>query len=415
MNDARITYFLGKEIVSMHRQYGVTPKNTVSPATLASKVFRTRLSKTIPYQKSFINKLALKSYNGGRTESFVYGTAKCNVYDFNSAYPFAMTQIPVPLEKNWKKVDCFSGTNGFYILSGEIPMKKVSPLPFKCDRLMFPVGKFNNFIVTGYEAEQIILAGKVSKIRGWIYQGDTDESMKNYIEEFYAKKNSSRDDPVAYHFNKLMMNSAYGKFLQLNPAKNFNGVKYKFAYSQKTNSLIEVRNESRRWLASGMFNPVIASWITGFTRAMLYQKLSNYEDSVLYCDTDSVIVDSKCHIPNSSRLGDLKFEKEGDATILREKLYMIRRDGQIVKTALHSFWDNGENLFRLIIRGDRTYRISRMVQLKEARIQKKIPFIFETQDRVIDLSPSMKRVVPENIKDINFLEQCVPLSPIVLE
>lgn len=414
MNDARIAYFLGKEIVKMHQEHDVPARNTVSPATLASKIYRSSLKKNIPYQPKFINLLALRSYHGGRTEAFGYGTIGCRVYDFNSAYPYAMTQIPVPSEKEWKKTDKFDGVNGFYKISGELPMKKVSPLPYKNSRLLFPVGRFKDFFVTGYEAEQIVFAGRIDKIKGWVYTGETDDSIKDYVLDFYTKKNASKADPVAYHFNKLMMNSIYGKYLQLNPAETFNFIKYKFAYNIRRNELVELRNNNTHLLASGMFNPVIASWITGFTRAMLYQKLNKYEDDVLYCDTDSVITRKGCSIPSSDRLGDLKFEKEGDATILREKLYMIRKNNEIVKTAQHGFWGNQDELFKLIVRGDTHYKIARMTKLREAYIQKKSPFMFETQDRIIDLSPSMKRSVPASIKSFNFLENYVPLDPIVL-
>jgi hypothetical protein len=414
MQDARVTFFMGKEIVRMHREFNVPVKGTVSPATMASKIYRScYLKNEIPFQPRMISRLGLLSYNGGRTESCVYGTTKCNVYDFNSAYPYALTQIPVPLEKKWKKVDDFSGEEGFYRISGEIPLKKVSPLPFKTERLIFPVGRFRNLVVTGYEMRNIVEVAKLNKVQGWIYCGESDDSWRNYVLDFYAKKNASKGQPVEYHFNKLMMNSPYGKLLQLNPLDGEAKSKWIFFFNQKTNSLSELPLEPR-FQAAGMFNPVMASWVTGFTRAMLYDKLNNYEDDVLYCDTDSVCVRARTKIPSSDRLGDLKFETNGEATILREKLYMIRKDKEIIKTALHGFWGSQDELFKIIVRGETKYKISHMNKLKEAFTQGKTPFTFETQDRVIDLSPSMKRQIPEGLDKFDFLNDCIELKPITL-
>lgn len=414
MTDASVARLLGIEISNMHREYEISISRTVSPATFSSKVFRKHYVNYIPYHRSIVNKLALLSYHGGRTESLVYGTTKCKIYDFNSHYPFACTQIPIPTDvTKWKYVREFDGEAGFYRISGNISPKKISPLPFRYKRLMFPVGRFKNIFVTGYEAKHILDCANIDRIKGYVYKGESDDCLKNFVEDFYKKKNESVDNPVQYLFNKLLLNSIYGKYLQMNPIDKFprNVSFFNFDLKKmKSHKIID----NRKFKASGMFNPVIASWITGFARAKLYDTMNEYEEDVYYVDTDSVAVKPHCHLPSSNRLGDLKLEKEGMMTILREKLYLMMDNDKVVKSATHGFWKRGDDLWAMISEGRTNYSVKHMVKIKEAIRQHKQALVFETQDRCISLAPSQKRQVPEDWRKLDFLHDMIQLPALEL-
>lgn len=412
MTDADIAYLLGKKITGFHQEYNVSPVGTVSPATMAAKILRRHYISFIPFSHDNINRMALQSYWGGRTESLIFGTAKCNVYDFKSHYPHAAANIKIPIEKDkWKFVREFSGEDGFYKISGVMDEKKISPLPLKIRRLIFPNGKFNDVTVTGFEAKRIIECSKIEKIKGVVYYGKTDEFMKNFVDEFYKKKESSAKNSIDYLMNKIILNGAgYGKFMQLNPLDK----KESFMILDKPNTDNPIRwvEGVQKFQASGMFNPVIASWITGFARARLYDVMNKYEEKVYYTDTDSVICAKNCRIPDGHKLGDLELEKTGRATVLREKLYVLRKNNEITKSATHGFWKKGEDLWMMINKNEETYTVRRMVKIKESIKQHKQALIFETQARSIHIAPSQKRMLPEGWKDIDLLKEFIDLPPI---
>jgi hypothetical protein len=420
--DAQIAYELGWIIKLMHEKHDIPMTWTVTPATMSSKIIRRNFVKEkIPYQWDWINSIALRSYGGGRTESFVYGTVKCTVFDIVSSYPFAFANIPIPLERKWKKVDSFCGEEGFYIVSGTMPQMKISPLPIKERMFYFPVGRFQNVIVTGYEAKHIVEWAKIEKIKGWIYTGKRSENIKVFIEEFFENKAKYKmaGDIINYHFTKLMLNGSYGKTLQKNPMDDMERNLQVSTYDVENDDykVIEVK---RKFEAAGMFNPVIASWITGMARARLFELMKKNEEKTLYCDTDSLIVHGNYSIPTGHNLGDLDFDTKGNATIIREKLYIIREDEKIVKTGKHGYWGKPDKMDDGIM-SDKScknkkvnYSINRMTTLREAYRQNKNPFVFEHQARELGLMPSMKREVPKQWKSFDFRDSMMNLNPIIL-
>ena len=72
-----------------------------------------------------------------------------------------------------------------------------------------------------------------------------------------------------------------------------------------------------------MFSPVIASTITGTTRAMLYEFVHNYgiEDDVVSFATDSIITTRKLNI-DSAKLGEFAYQNSGiDVYVLQNGIY----------------------------------------------------------------------------------------------
>jgi hypothetical protein len=73
-----------------------------------------------------------------------------------------------------------------------------------------------------------------------------------------------------------------------------------------------------------LFNPVIASFITGFSRAQLYRFMKQYniEQEIVAFATDSIACRRKISGLNSSKLGEMKLDKEGnDAYFLSNGFY----------------------------------------------------------------------------------------------
>lgn len=73
-----------------------------------------------------------------------------------------------------------------------------------------------------------------------------------------------------------------------------------------------------------LFNPVIASFITGFTRAQLYRFVRKHdlEKQIVAFATDSVAVRGEISGLDSRKLGEMKLDKKGkDAVFLSNGFY----------------------------------------------------------------------------------------------
>lgn len=420
--DAQIVYELGYLIMIQHEEHDIPLAWTVTPATMAAKIIRkNHIKKIIPFPPRPIAIIGLRSYNGGRTECFGYGTKRCKVYDINSAYPHAFASIPIPMENKWKTVRGFKSEEGFYLISGSLPDMKVSPLPLRKKFLFFPVGNFKNVFVTGYEAKNILEYGKIDKIKGWIYIGKSDDGIRDFIFDEFRKKAEYKaiGNYIKYYWSKLSMNGAYGKTAQRTQVDyRFRRVKFS-TFDVATNELKEVEVE-QKFIAGGMFNPVIASWITGFVKARLFRMMYKFQNNMISTDTDSLIVKGNPNIPTGNKLGDLDFEKKGKGLFVREKVYMITNGKELIKSAQHGFWDKPEILHKKLsnkkfINQKRIdYSINRMIRLKEARKQNLIPFTWRDQIRSLSLAPSIKRERPKNWETIDITKDFVELKPINL-
>jgi len=416
LTDAKIHYLLGVIITNMCKEYSVNTKFLVSTASLSSKIFRKHfLKEHICYPFNKLVKLALKSYNGGRTEAFYGGSCKFSVYDMNSAYADAMYNIDVPVENKYIQVTKYYPNRiGFYLISGHIPDMKISPLPYRSEfnnKFIFPTGRFNYIAVTNYEMEEIIKYADDLKIHyGYVYAGKTSDCLKNFVTHFYRKKlkTNKEKEPILYYMSKTIMNGLYGKFIQKNKDRLFIDAVWD--------------NKNKKWVyketsynAGGMFNPVIASLITSYVRAKLFKFMKKYEDYVIYCDTDSVFLKSPHpEVETSKKLGDWSCEvKDKKGIIVREKLYLVFDDNdKIIKSALHGFWNSPEDLYKMLKTGNSKYKTNYMISYRQAQIQKisDKALTFIEDERNLQLTTSTKRDYSRKIDFINELYYLKPLN-----
>lgn len=192
-----------------------------------------------------------------------------------------------------------------------------------------------------------------------IEKPDTYNPLKAYNEYFFnLKQNTSKNDPN-YMFYKILLNSLYGKFIQ--------NIDYdREGYYQ------EDKNGNFEWItgdykAGGLYNPMIATLITGFTRSQIYDYERKYQS--LHTSTDSIKTLVK--IPKkelNKSLGSLDLELYGDCHFLRNKVYL--HYGDILKYATHGFHGKIEDLIRMIIEHDNEYEYEHMGKIKESLIRK---------------------------------------------
>jgi hypothetical protein len=280
--------------------FGFYPDNWISAGYLAEKVLINNgidipKFNEIEYE---IQEIARNSFYGGRFELIQRGyIGECYLYDINSAYPFTLTTLCDITNGKWfnsKKINP-KATIGFFSIIADIDDSvKVAPFPFrkKNGTICYPCGKFHTF-VTLDELRSVRNDPniKFTILDSWqfIPNKNCKKPFKKFIEEQYQKrlKLKHENNPLE-HPIKIILNSIYGKM------------------AQRTNNVI-----------GNLFNPVIAAYITGFTRAELYRftKKHDLDQQVVAYATDSVACQTKIPNLDSKEIGKMKLDKEGHDVI----------------------------------------------------------------------------------------------------
>lgn len=325
MRDSEIALVIGEYIVAIHEQYDIPI--SVSIAQMAAKIFRKNyVHKTIHFPPMPITYAAQWSYHGGKNGLYVKRGLYKNVYglDIVSAYPHAMRLLPsftnIDLYMSYecrgcpdeKKVPNF----GIYKVKGTIN-NCTYPILFTHDFKRIH-GNIDHW-VTGWELNEAIKTNEVNikSIYGYYYDADNDDQpgiFKDYVSEFFNKKDTAKN-PIDREFYKILLNSLYGKFIQTNRGT----IKKQLMFDETTNGLVTGQDIK----AGGLYNPFIATLITGHTRAYLHQLEHKYK--AIHSSTDGIICKKPLKKENKT-LGGLTTEFNNDVYIVRNKLYIVYSD-----------------------------------------------------------------------------------------
>lgn len=292
-----------KWIALFHRAFGFYPARWFSSGYLAEKVLVNSGIKiptfdSIPYK---VQDMAFRSYFGGRFEILKRGfIGEAYLYDINSAYPHALTQIPDLQDGRWTSAKSIlpEARLGFFEIEADIPdVRRVPPFPFRANNVViFPSGKFRTYLTL---AELLACEDdhyyRILNSWQFVPDGRCKYPYKAFIDSLYAKRLElkQKGDPMQQPI-KIILNSFYGKT------------------GQKINRVI-----------GNIFNPVIFASITGITRAKLYKFVmdSALENDVVSFATDSICTTRRLDL-KSSILGDFSLDKSGnDAYYLQNGIY----------------------------------------------------------------------------------------------
>ncbi len=349
-SDVRGAQELLKEIQRLHEKYET--RLCVSLPQLSSRIFRHYyLKKDFPQPTGPLLSGALLSYHGGKN-SFVGRPGwfeNCWDLDINSAYPEAMAQLPDFERGHWKlgRGTAFlrAHPHGIYLVSGHL-----KSCPWGClysHDFKKISGKINGLWTTGYEILEAVRSGeiRITKVRGYGFIENRrragDPALRRFVAEFYRLKSEAKSKTEGY-FYKLILNSLYGKFIQ------------------------RTEDDDGNFVAGSMFDPAVASLITGYVRARLHFLEHKYR--AIHTATDGFITQRKPDPRDlGSEIGLLKSESKGRVLILRNKLYLFfGPDGKLVKSGLHGFEGNPQELEKLWRSSRRIYHVSRLVKWGEA-------------------------------------------------
>lgn len=378
MRDPEITYHVGNAIIGYHDRFDVAL--SISAPQFASRVFRHKYipkDARIPLPPEHIRDAALLSYHGGRNAlwvepGFYEGVSEA---DITSAYPYAMTQIP-------NFLDAVYGRTGDLRQGHLVKVRwdRQGPYPsfYTHENVLAEKGEA---WITSYEA---LIGGERAKYevlqRYFVQSPHTHNPLREYVQRIFMEKEKfDSKDPLYYFYKVGLLNSLYGKFIESHPIEEED-----LTYGE----------DGRRvpvWFTAGrLYNPFIASLITGYTRAHLRRLESQY--AALHSSTDSILTQKK--VVETPGLGGLTVKAKGSALLLRTKLYIIFDDrGRILKSALHGFWGTPTQLIQCVKSGRFEYTVKHMNQIRESIRQGLTPFKMETRVRTLNLDPdSLARV-----------------------
>jgi hypothetical protein len=342
-----ILQYLRRDCISLYRlvdafigKHGTAPLTAASAAmrymkTLGIKIDKLGEKQDEKFRKYYAGGLVLARRPGVHRGAFT-------VYDIKSAYPHAMVHAHAA-----SNTFTFVGKprniepSGFYVVAG---MADECFLRRTKEGNRF--GGCGLFHVTGWE---LLLAKSSGRFKGRIILGEIPDrtvDFKPYVNEFFEQKQAAEasGDKAGRVIAKIMLNALYGKFAQrpdgyrdylLMPDDPQDDSLYRMVCgchdSECKKWHVEAIYDDGHFAVWGKpsvsfnrYNVATAASITGFVRAQLMQAI--YETDPYYCDTDSVIVDKKTHMPGQSGLlGGWGREVDGDLLyIAGKKLYALR-------------------------------------------------------------------------------------------
>jgi len=328
---------------------GVKPAYTIASQSL--EVFRQSLGDLwLESLGKEAEQFIRPAYLGGRTEIFrpVFQGKRCQKlfeYDVNSLYPFILKTQYFPKGRPYFTRQYKPDFLGVYEVEAEAPDNLFLPvLGLVHDgKFIFPVGKIKGKWTTAEINLALSKGYKINVIRGIVFP-DRAKYFEKFIDRLYEMRLNSKKGSVSDVTAKLIMNSLYGR-LGMNPEKEkitfklSEGVKEFVRFKVKRKNLILF---SEPHYLDSFRNVAIAAFVTSYARVHLYNLMDRVQDTLYYCDTDSIFTTSKMR--TSKKLGALKFENEyKNAVFLLPKTYSL--EGVVRKLKMKGFEKKKTELF----------------------------------------------------------------------
>jgi hypothetical protein len=392
MRDAVVAFHLGISIERFHEELDITSQ--ISLASMAAAVFRKHYMKDDIWQPPMIEWIAgaAASYHGGvnrvRTNAAPAWHINVTSLDLSSAYPRAMKEFPAFSNENGYKpyktkhprsvrsVEDF----GIYKISG-----RASPCdwPALFNHNFKPLeGKFSDTWVSGYELNQALQSDEVtlSHINGFLYDQSGEDGYSPFAAfvDFFYRMKSEATDPVMRYMYKIMLNALTGKFIQTSPD-----------FTLVDGKLVKIKR------AGGLYQPFVASLITGHTRSVMHVQEHKY--NALHTATDGIFAPGRCAGDPVKQLGAFVTEGFGDLALFRNKMYIFYSDVEtdssypstvfagrhILKCARHGFQGRLADMEQMLVSNLRDYETNKPLKLKTALKQGDDPNKFVTQGRKV--------------------------------
>lgn len=266
-------------------------------------------------------KYGYNSYYGGHFEILKRGYQESAYsYDIKSAYPDIIRELIDYNKGKWEFVkgkmnpDCHTG---FYLCSVSAMERDFSPFMQKVggDKGLnvYPNGRFKQYLT---KEEILFFKARFENVtisieNGWEFNLKTEvKPFKSEIERLYEWKEKESNEDIKKCV-KIILNSLYGKFIQVSGDLNQTGK---------------------------LFNPIYAAKITAGTRLKILELALQKPDCIISFSTDSVISTEKLNVPKNPQLGEFQLDFEGEGVFLMSDVYNLwNLDTKKEKTKLRGF------------------------------------------------------------------------------
>ena len=282
------------------------PKTPMSKGKLSEEYFlHTCKIPTINDISEKVLKYAYSSFYGGHFEILKRGYFdKVYSYDIKSAYPSIIAELIDFNKGKWDKVDALheSAHSGFYLCKIESMEKNFSPFMQKIGGSqglnVYPNGKFKQYL-TKEEIEFYRLRFPNNSIKienGYeFYPKNEVKPFKEEIERLYHWKETEQDKDIKYCV-KIILNSLYGKTIQVSGTGNQTGK---------------------------LFNPIYAAKITAGARIKILDLAMQKPENVISFSTDSVCCNEKLNVPLNPKLGEFQLDFNGEGVFIMSDVYHL--------------------------------------------------------------------------------------------
>lgn len=310
MRDAELALLLMERVRTQFEKLGLNFTRPLSPASMASRYFGPRIRFKLPRWQ---NNIMRECYNGGRIECYKRGKFEGELYgyDINSAYPWALSQLPDPSGGDLLHVGTCANRGIVYgayrvrlkIRPDSFPM---GPVPWESKRgLIYPVGTFTRWIdrytldyLRGYDSV------KVKILDAWEFIGHGKEQLFPDLAKLYRERKTRPDINLAL---KIVLNGLYGKMAQAVPiygkTQTLTGVDELFYEGS-------FRSKRDRYASYTHFG--IASAVTSIVRNRLHATMMLAPERIIMAATDGLLVQGELPIKCGSELGDWSIKYKSD-------------------------------------------------------------------------------------------------------
>jgi len=332
-NDVKAHWEMADFFRRTYDDMGVSFKSTTS-ATALNLFKRQFLTDIWGRDSEKFNKDERKAYYGGRTECFSRGLFRVKSYDINSAYVSVMANEYYPKPDTAQRYKTDKGFRHYYNRREHLmivhctvfaPKSRVMVLPFRdpdSGKLIFPAGRFTGWWCSPelHEAEKY--GYKILKVHQYIIYRVKKKYFENYAmftwnNRLQADREGNNGMKTVW---KLFGNGLYGKMAQQNPIGG------SFSTEQQDvnagdRPLHYISLDGQDWFINASTEkeesmnsfPCVSAFITCYTRLKLLQYLKRHEETVIYCDTDSLKIPWDDEQEKSSKeLGGVKLECSAD-------------------------------------------------------------------------------------------------------
>jgi hypothetical protein len=265
-------------------------------------------------------KYAYNAYYGGHFEILKRGyMPSVYSYDIKSAYPSIIADLIDFTKGKWEKTETVneSAHSGFYLCQIQSIEKSFSPYMQKVggDKGLnvYPNGKFKQYLTK----EEILFNeaqfqnGAIKIVDGWEFYSKVEvKPFKTEIERLYDWKEKEQNSDVKKCV-KIILNSLYGKFIQVTGDYNQTGK---------------------------LFNPMYAAKITAGARIKILELALQKPETIISFSTDSVCSTEKLKVPLKPQLGDFELDFNGEGVFLMSDVYNLwNLETKKEKTKLRGF------------------------------------------------------------------------------